>query len=85
MIQFSRAAATDLAEYGIRVNCIAPGHIGTGITNYDLGAVIRLSQPLQRQGTPADVAYAAKHRLHCLALLALPHAAAQLPMRLTAA
>jgi NAD(P)-dependent dehydrogenase (short-subunit alcohol dehydrogenase family) len=58
VIQFSRAAATDLAEYGIRVNCIAPGHIGTGITNYDLGAVIRLSQPLQRQGTPADVAHA---------------------------
>ena len=58
VIQFSRAAATDLAEYDIRVNCIAPGHISTGITNYDLGPVIRLSQPLQRQGTPADVANA---------------------------
>jgi NAD(P)-dependent dehydrogenase (short-subunit alcohol dehydrogenase family) len=58
VIQFSRGAATDLAEYGIRVNCIAPGHISTGITNYDLGPVIRRSQPLQRQGTPADVANA---------------------------
>ena len=37
---------------------MAPGHITTGITNYDLGPVIRLSQPLQRQGTAADVANA---------------------------
>ena len=58
VIQFSRSAASDLAEYGVRVNCIAPGHIATGITNYDLGPVIRLSQPLQRQGTPGDVANA---------------------------
>jgi NAD(P)-dependent dehydrogenase (short-subunit alcohol dehydrogenase family) len=58
VIQFSRSAASDLAEYGVRVNCIAPGHIATGITNYDLGPVIQLSQPLQRQGTPADVASA---------------------------
>jgi len=58
VIQFSRSAACDLAEFGIRVNCVAPGHISTGITNYDLGPVIRLSQPLQRQGTGADVAEA---------------------------
>ncbi len=58
IIQFSRSAASDLAEYGIRVNCIAPGHIATGITNYDLGPVIQLTQPLQRQGTPTDVANA---------------------------
>ncbi len=56
VIQFSRSAATDLAEHGIRVNAVAPGHIHTGITNYDLGPVIRFSQPLQRQGTPLDVA-----------------------------
>jgi NAD(P)-dependent dehydrogenase (short-subunit alcohol dehydrogenase family) len=58
IIQFSRSAASDLAEYGIRVNCVAPGHISTGITNYDLGPVIRFSQPLQRQGTSVDVANA---------------------------
>ncbi|MGO8870873.1 MAG: SDR family NAD(P)-dependent oxidoreductase [Acidimicrobiales bacterium] len=58
IIQFSRSAAADLAEYGIRVNCVAPGHISTGITNYDLGPTIRFSQPLQRQGTSADVANA---------------------------
>jgi NAD(P)-dependent dehydrogenase (short-subunit alcohol dehydrogenase family) len=59
IIQFSRSIATDLAEYGIRVNCIAPGHIETGITNYDLGPVIRVHQPLQRRGTARDVANAA--------------------------
>ena len=56
VVQLSRSAATDLAEYGIRVNCVAPGHIATGITSYDLTPVIRLSQPLPRQGTPDDVA-----------------------------
>jgi NAD(P)-dependent dehydrogenase (short-subunit alcohol dehydrogenase family) len=58
VVQFSRIIATDLAEYGVRVNCVAPGHIPTGITTYDLGPVIRLDQPLQRQGTPRDVAEA---------------------------
>jgi len=56
--QFSRMVATDVAEYNVRVNCIAPGHIATGITNYDLGPTIELDQPLQRRGTPQDVAEA---------------------------
>jgi len=58
VVQFSKSAAIDLAPHNIRVNCIAPGHIPTGITNYDLGAVIRTMQPLQRHGSPADVAEA---------------------------
>jgi NAD(P)-dependent dehydrogenase (short-subunit alcohol dehydrogenase family) len=58
VIQFSRSIAIDLAEYGIRVNCIAPGHIPTGITNYDLNRTIELTQPLQRHGEPEDVANA---------------------------
>ena len=58
VVQFSKSAAIDLAPHNIRVNCIAPGHIPTGITNYDLGAVIQTMQPLQRHGTPADVAEA---------------------------
>jgi len=59
MIQFTRSAAIDLAEHNIRVNCIAPAHIATSInTSYDIGEIIRLMQPLQRHGTPADVANA---------------------------
>ena len=58
VVQFSKSAAIDLAPLDIRVNCIAPGHIPTGITNYDLGSVIRTMQPLQRHGQPADVAEA---------------------------
>ena len=58
IVNFSRMVATDLAEFGIRVNCIAPGHIPTRITNYDLGPTIERDQPLQRQGSPEDVAEA---------------------------
>ena len=58
VVTFSRSAAIDLADYAIRVNCIAPGHIPTGITNYDMGPVIRRTQPLQRQGGADDVANA---------------------------
>jgi NAD(P)-dependent dehydrogenase (short-subunit alcohol dehydrogenase family) len=58
VIHFSQAAAIDLAEYNIRVNCVAPAHILTAITSYDMGPVIRATQPLQRQGTPEDVAQA---------------------------
>lgn len=58
IVQFSRMVATDVAEFGVRVNCIAPGHIPTGITSYDLWPTIEHDQPLQRQGTPEDVAEA---------------------------
>lgn len=58
VLQFSRSIAIDLAEYRIRVNCVAPGHIATGITNYDMGPVIRQTQPLQRHGDSGDVANA---------------------------
>jgi NAD(P)-dependent dehydrogenase (short-subunit alcohol dehydrogenase family) len=54
----SRSIAVDLAQFGIRVNCIAPGHIPTEITNYDMESVIRRTQPLQRQGSVIDVANA---------------------------
>jgi NAD(P)-dependent dehydrogenase (short-subunit alcohol dehydrogenase family) len=58
VVQFSRVVSTDLAEYNVRVNCIAPGHIPTGITTYDLGPTIELDQPLPRRGSPHDVAEA---------------------------
>lgn len=59
VIHLTQCFAIDLAEHEIRVNCIAPGHIPTAITTYDMGAVVRLTQPLQRQGMPEDVAQAA--------------------------
>ena len=58
VIQVSTSMAIDLADHGIRVNVIAPGHIQTGINSYDMGAVIRTTQPLQRHGSPDDVAQA---------------------------
>ena len=58
VVHFSKSAAIDLAEYDVRVNCVAPAHIATGITNYDMAPVIRLTQPLQRQGVAGDVANA---------------------------
>jgi NAD(P)-dependent dehydrogenase (short-subunit alcohol dehydrogenase family) len=74
VIHFSKCAAIDLAEYGIRVNCIAPGHIRTEMTTYAapgmtpevverikkaLAPVTASSRPLKREGKPEDVAQAA--------------------------
>lgn len=56
VIHLTRSIAIDVAQYGIRVNCIAPGQIQTGMTSYDLDSVIRFTQPLPRHGTVADVA-----------------------------
>jgi NAD(P)-dependent dehydrogenase (short-subunit alcohol dehydrogenase family) len=52
----TKCLAIDLAPYNIRVNCLTPAHIRTGITNYDMGPVLKYLQPLQREATPADVA-----------------------------
>jgi NAD(P)-dependent dehydrogenase (short-subunit alcohol dehydrogenase family) len=60
VIHFTRSIAIDLAEHGIRANCIAPAHIPTEINaSYDQTRIIQLMQPLQRQGSPVDVANAA--------------------------
>jgi len=60
VIHMTKSHAIELAEHNVRVNCIAPAHIATPInTNYDVGQIVRLMQPLQRQGTPDDVANAA--------------------------
>jgi len=49
----------ELAARDIRVNCVAPAHIATAInTNYDVGQVVKMMQPLQRMASPRDVANA---------------------------
>jgi NAD(P)-dependent dehydrogenase (short-subunit alcohol dehydrogenase family) len=71
VIQFSKSIAIDFAEYGIRVLCLAPGHIRTPLTSFAppgtapevaakvqqaVGAVFDSNQPLKRHGRPEDVA-----------------------------
>jgi NAD(P)-dependent dehydrogenase (short-subunit alcohol dehydrogenase family) len=60
VIHFSRCAAIELAEHGVRVNVIAPGNISTAINAaFDTASIVRRIQPLQRLGSPRDVANAA--------------------------
>jgi NAD(P)-dependent dehydrogenase (short-subunit alcohol dehydrogenase family) len=54
----TKCMAIELAPYGIRVNCLTPAHIRTGITTYEMGPVLRYMQPLERQAQPEDVAHA---------------------------
>lgn len=71
LIQFSKSSAIDLAQYNIRVNCIVPGHVRTGLSSFqeqgaasDIAAQIDAgvdaaylrNQPLKRRGEPIDVA-----------------------------
>jgi len=59
IIHVTKSIAIDVAEHGIRVNCVAPAHIPTPInTWYDIATIVRVMQPLQRQGSPRDVANA---------------------------
>jgi NAD(P)-dependent dehydrogenase (short-subunit alcohol dehydrogenase family) len=59
VVHLSQSIAIDLAQHEIRVNCIAPAHIATAINaTYDQGRIVRAMQPLQRMGTPNDVAEA---------------------------
>ena len=61
VIHASRSIALDVAGYGVRVNCLVPGGIRTPMTasTYDVEAVRQLTQPLNREGLPEDVAEAA--------------------------
>ena len=58
MAHATKCMAIDLAPYGIRVNCLTPAHIRTGITTYEMGPVLRYMQPLEREAQPEDVANA---------------------------
>ena len=60
VIHFSRCAAVEVAELGVRVNVIAPGNIATDINaSFDTASVVRRIQPLQRLGSTRDIANAA--------------------------
>jgi len=61
----TRAMAVELAQYGIRVNCIAPGFIKTNMSSLaldkdaDRKKKVLLRTPLGRLGKPEEVAEAA--------------------------
>lgn len=70
-IHFTKSAAIELAEYDIRVNCIAPGNIPTSLLATSAAKMspeagerftrgvreaMKADRPLRRDGTPGDVA-----------------------------
>src|SRR5262249_44922594 len=75
VVHFTKSAAIDLGEHGIRVNCIAPGGIptrlltvatggarpqeGGGDIQHAIRAVMAEDRPLNRAGTVHDIANAA--------------------------
>lgn len=74
VVHFTKCVAIDFAEYGVRVNCIAPGNIPTEMLSAPapdmtpevaervktaIREVRMEGQPLKQQGTPRDVANAA--------------------------
>jgi NAD(P)-dependent dehydrogenase (short-subunit alcohol dehydrogenase family) len=60
VVHVTKSLAIEFAEHNIRVNCIAPAHIATDINAaFDQGRIVRRMQPLQRLGSPRDVAEAA--------------------------
>ncbi|HUD30095.1 MAG TPA: SDR family oxidoreductase, partial [Novosphingobium sp.] len=74
LIQFSKSSAIDLAQHGIRVNCIVPGHVRTDLSSFGqagadaalaarieegVNAVYLSNQLIKRRGEPDDVAQVA--------------------------
>lgn len=74
VLYFTKCAAIELAPYAIRVNCLAPGSIPTPILAASANQLseqardafvkasresMRANRPLEREGTPEDVAEAA--------------------------
>jgi NAD(P)-dependent dehydrogenase (short-subunit alcohol dehydrogenase family) len=74
LIQFSKSSAIDLAQHGIRVNCIVPGHVRTELSSFGhagadaalaarieegVNAIYLSNQLIKRRGEPDDVAQVA--------------------------
>lgn len=55
VINLTRELACELAEYGIRVNCISPGPIPKSNMDAETAERIRHGVPLGRLGTPDDL------------------------------
>jgi len=63
---FTKSSALELGQYGIRVNCVAPGAIETERTKIELADFAKSWSkltPLRRIGTPDDVADAVEFLL----------------------
>ncbi len=56
MESYSRAAASELGQYGITVNVVSPGPIQTGYITMELEQEMITDIPLGRVGQPEDVA-----------------------------
>ena len=59
VVAYSKAAALELGQLGIRVNAISPGPVQTGWINEPLRKKFIKKSPLKRLGKPEDVARAA--------------------------
>ena len=60
----TRSLAVEYAPYGIRVNCLCPGYVETGLigrymANPMIAKALLTQTPLRRFGTPQDIANAA--------------------------
>lgn len=53
---YSRSAASELGQYGITVNIVAPGPIQTGYITPEMEREIEAETPLGRVGRPEDIA-----------------------------
>lgn len=63
VIGFTKALAKELAPAAVTVNCVAPGFVPTAMNAHlspDDVEAIRLDTPLERLGTPTDVADAVR-------------------------